>query len=319
MTDTKEKAPASTAVATRAPATLYERLLALSKTPAERERAFALAEKYQQQQLVQELVAEVKAKSWGNNVSPALRVEIVRWTLENGGDPVTEVDILGGSPYLNARYWMRLVAAEPDFVKAEEVWVHPDPRATDEENAKRKDLRIQYAIPDEIAATVGVFGDDKRAAAAKRPPVPIKAAVLVFLYFRGRGPFIGKKWSPSRANDDVGMDHPEASALTRAWRKAALGGVRRTPPFSNKLTNLIVAQRVADQAGGQEPVLGVPAAKPLDGIGGEAVPAMTSIGAGDSRDPYSDEIIMTKHNPNAFCNREGDHPIDECPLGKTKP
>jgi len=309
MTEAREKAPAATAVATRPPATLYERLLALAKTPAERERAFVLAERYQQQQLVQELVAEIKAKSWGNQVSPALRVETVRWALEVGADPTTEIDILGGGPYLNARYWQRMVAAEPDFLRAEEVWVHNDPRATEEENAARKELRIKYAIPDEIAATVGVFGDDKRSAAAKRPPVPIKAAVIVFLYFRDRGPFLGKKWSPSRANDDVGMDYPEPSALTRAWRKAALTGVRRPPPFTQKLTNLIVAQHRSTETG-EEPARGVPAATPLEGISGEAVPAIASL----NTETEPSKVVTTKHNPNAICGKDGEHPVDECAL-----
>src|SRR5213075_284426 len=140
-----------------------------------------------------------------NNVSPALRVEVVRWAMEIGADPTTEVDILGGKPFLNAQYWIRLVSNEADFVRPEEVWVHPDPRASAEENAKRQALRVQWVIPDTIAATVGRFGADKERA-AKLDPIPVKAAVLVFLHFKERGPFVGKKWSPSRATDDVGMD-----------------------------------------------------------------------------------------------------------------
>jgi len=297
----------STAVATKkdTKGSLYERLLALATTPEERQRAFALAKNHEQQQLVQELVAEIKSKAWGQSVSPALRVEIVRWTLDVGGDPVTEVDVLGGSPYLNARYWMRLVAAEPDFLRPEEVWVHHDPRASDEENEKRKELRVQYAIPDEIAPTVGLHRDQK-AAARDKPSIKVTAAVLVFLHFKERGPFIGKKWSPSRANDDIGMDHPESSALTRAWRKAALAAVRRKPPFSERLTNLIVQGRELDKVGADLPPIGnTPVAM-------ETV-EVQQIGAGEKK-----VGVIERHEPSAICGTAGEHPRESCGYFRAK-
>lgn len=292
-----------TAVAKKEKGTLYERLLSLAKTPEERERAFALAERHQQQQLVQELVAEIKANAWGNKVSPALRVELVKWTLDVGADPVSELDILGGAPYLNARYWMRMVSAEPDFLRAEEQWVHHDPRATDEENEERRRLRVLHAIPDHIAATVGLHRDQKEAARNK-PPIPVTAAVVLSLYFDGRGPFIGKKWSPSRANDDVGMDHPEASALTRAWRKAALQGVRRKPPFSQRLTNLVVQGREFDRAGASLPAMG------------EQPVATESIDIAPVETPKVG--VIERHNPSAQCQVEGEHPRSECGYFKGK-
>jgi len=296
-----------TAVATKKDikGSMYERLLSLAKTPEERERAFAIAERLQQQQLVQELVKEVKSKSWGGNVSEALRYEIVRWTLSVGGDPVSEVDVLGGAPYLNARYWMRLVAAEPDFLRVEETWVHHDKRADAEENDRRRELRIQHAIPDEIAPTVGLHRDQKDAARG-RPPIQVTAAVIVTLHFQNRGPFIGKKWSPSRANDDVGMDYPEASALTRAWRKAALAAVRRKPPFSERLTNLIVQGRELDKAGADLPQIGnTPVATETVDV--------RPIGAGEQRTG-----VVERHEPSAICGTAGEHARETCGYFKAK-
>jgi len=276
---------------------LLERLLVLAKTPQEREKAFALAEAHQRNQIVQELVAEVKAKSWGDRVSPALRGAIVRWALDVGADPVDEVDILGGGPYLNARYWMRLCAAEPDFLRAEEVWVHDDPRADGEVNAVRRALRVQYAIPDTIDGNLGLRRDERK----KEPvQVPVKAAVLVFGHFTGRGPFLGKKWSPSRANDDVGLDFPESTALTRAWRKMALQAVRQQPRVTDKLKALQVQQERLAAAGAALPELGTgPVAQ-------EPAPAVQEVPA----DPD------TTHAPSAFCNTEGPHPMSVC--GYTK-
>ncbi len=179
------KAP-GTAVAPKPKTSMLERLLTLAKTPDERDRAFAMAERYEQNQVIQAIAAELTVKSWGNAVSPALRVEIVRWALQQGAEPASEVDILGGKPYLNAVYWGRMVSSEPDFLGAEEEWVHHDPRASEEENARRKDLRVRWAIPDVIAATVGKFGDQRRAAEGK-PDIPVKAAVVVKLLFKERG------------------------------------------------------------------------------------------------------------------------------------
>ena len=289
----------STKVATAPKGSMLERLLGVATTPAERERAFALAEQYQKQQLILELVAEVKANSWGNRVSPVLRAGIVRWALDIGADPVYEVDILGGGPYLNAKYWMRLVAAEPDFLKIDEVWVHTDPRASEEENAKRADLRVQYAIPDELDGNLGLKQSERK----KDPkPVPIKAAVLVFGHFTGRGPFIGKKWSPSRANDDVGLDFPEPTALTRAYRKMALQAVRAQPVITGKLKTLIAAE------------LGGAVAPLLDARDGQA---MDKPATPESLPPAEPEQPKTvKHNPNAICAAEDWHPRSECKLEK---
>ena len=297
---------------------MLERLLTLARTPEERERAYALAEQHQQNQLVQELVAEVKAKSWGDRVSPALRAGIVRWALGVGADPVDEVDILGGGPYLNARYWMRLCAAEPDFLRAQEVWVHDDPRASAEERSARLAQRVQYAIPDELDGNLGLKQSERK----KDPkPVPVQAAVLVVGYFRDRGPFIGKKWSPSRANDDVGIDFPEASALTRAWRKMALQAVRQQPRVTAKLKALVAAQQRAEVAGATVGTLGRTPLPPGDAGGVDAVPPGATTGA----DPYATETetprvgVIEKHQPNAICAIEGEHPRESCGHFAPKP
>jgi hypothetical protein len=281
-------------------ASTLERLLTLAKTPAERQRAWEIAERQQQNQIMQELVAEVKARSWGDKVSPALRAGIVRWGLSVGADPVEEIDILGGGPYLNAKYWMRLCAAEPDFLYPEELWVHDDPRADDEERKVRLALRVKYAIPDQIDGNLGLRRDERK---ASRDPIPVKAAVIVIGHFKDRGPFIGKKWSPSRANDDVGLEHPEASALTRAWRKMALQGVRQQPRVTEKIKALLQQQ----EAAGVVPEL-VPQPVVTEEIPVQQIPATTEVPA---------PTKMEQHQPTKLCAQEGPHPRETCGYHKS--
>lgn len=301
--------PETKAVTTRPQGTMLERLLAVAKTPDERATAFALAERAQQQRMVQELAAEIKAKSWGTNVSTSLRTEIVRWGLQHGADPISEIDILAGTPYLNARYWQRLVVAEPDYDRPEEIWVHDDPRATEEVRKERMALRVKWAIPDEIAATVGLH-KDQNAAAKDRPPLKVLAAVIVRLHFKGRGPYDGKKWTPSRANDDVGLDFPESTCLTRAWRKAALVAVKRNTPFTARMKQLIQSQ----EQGGPEKIETPIALPETDAIEVEALAH-----GGEPVTTTAQDVAparMVKHNPSAICGVEGEHPATECKLEK---
>jgi len=307
---------------------MLERLLTVAQTPEERWRAFAIAERHQQNLIVQEILAEVKAKSWGDRVSPALRAEIVRWALDHGADPVDEVDVLGGAPWLNARFWQRMVRGEPDFLRAEEVWVHDDPRATEEVRAERRALRVQYAVPDTIDGNLGIKQADRK----KDPtPVPVRAAVLLWLYFDGRGPFLGKKHSPSRANDDVGLDFPEPTALTRAWRKAALQAVRRETPLTARLRDLAAQQRVFSKVPpgpGEEQlgaiIEGMPAEPLQIKAGTQARPVSTEEAADLSEQAVvtvseSAQPTMTRHSPNLICPTAGEHEWANCGHNKPQP
>jgi len=228
---------------------MLERLLGLAKSPEEREHAYRAIERYNQQKLVQEMANLVLQESWGNKVSPALRIQIIQFALDIGADPVRHLDVLGGKPYMNGAYYQELIASLPDFVKPEVTWLHAMPSLTDEEKEERRTLRARWGVPDAIRATTGLFRD-QRAAAEHKPDIPIRAACLVTLHFKERGPFFGVKWSPSRAADDVGMDYPEQSALSRAWRKAALGCAGawfKRHPMVAKMEELVVQGRIADQ------------------------------------------------------------------------
>ena len=119
MTQKPEKAP-STAVTTRPPE-LEQSLLEKAQTPAERALAFELLSRVRQSQMIREASAAVAEHGWGKDISPVARAAVCRYCLELGADPVRHVFILGGSVYLNAEFWRDLVAANPKFLRDEQI------------------------------------------------------------------------------------------------------------------------------------------------------------------------------------------------------
>jgi hypothetical protein len=126
-------------------------------------------------------------------------VAVVRYMLEIGADPMRHCFVLGGNIYLNAEFYRELVAANPKFLRDDVDFIHDDPRASEEERARRKQLRIVYGVPENAPG-----------------------AAMVTLHYDGRGPFVGVNWAGVREKDPVGKAEPTKSAQTRAYRKAAL-------------------------------------------------------------------------------------------------
>lgn len=298
----KEKS-GPTAVARAKPGSLLEQLLGMATTPAERERAFQIAEKYQQQRLLAELSEAVMETSWGNRVSPLLRTQVIKYALDMGMDPTRHLDVLGGKPYPNATFYKELCAADADFIRPDVEWLHNDERASAEENNRRKLLRIAHAVPDFIDGNLGRRKDDKTKNAQ---PIPILAACLVTLHFRGRGPFVGIKWSPSRAVDDVGMDFPVQTAESRAWRKAAEKAVS---PWFKQHPILVKMEALAVQA--REVPTTLKVNEPPAPVAVEDPGPIPELPGG----PVASEAVairMVRHAPSAVCGKEGDHPAKEC-------
>lgn len=174
-------------------------LLENAKTPQERQLAFHLASQARQSKMIRDVAVAVAETGWGKEVSPIARAAVVRYCLEIGADPVRHVYVLGGNVYMNAAFWMDLVAANPKFLRAETAFIHEDKRADAEEQERRKAQRLIYGVPEEAPG-----------------------AAVVTLFYEGRGPFIGVNWAGVRANDPVGKQDPTKSAETRAYRRAAM-------------------------------------------------------------------------------------------------
>ena len=199
-------------------------LLEQAKTPAERQMAFSLASQARQAKMIRDVAVAVAETGWGKEISPVSRAAVVRYCLEIGADPVRHVFVLGGNVYLNAAFWMDLVAANPKFLRADPPkFIHHDERASAEDNAARKALRVTYGVPE------GVKG----------------AAIVTLHYADGRGPFIGVNWVGARGKaDPVGEAEPTKTAETRAYRRAAM---KAEPAWFGKHPRLKSTQEVLVQ------------------------------------------------------------------------
>lgn len=221
--------------ASKVPATVPEdstkleaQLLAEAKTPQERQLAFAMASQVRQVSMVRAAALAAAETGWGREISPMTRAATVRYCLQIGADPFRHVNVLNGNIYLNAAFWMDLVASNPKFRRSTTEFIHADARASEEEQERRKALRLQYGVPE------------------KAP-----GAAVVTLYYEGdRGPFIGVNWAGVREKDPVGIAEPTKTAETRAYRRAAL---KAEPAWFGKhprlkdTTQLFVESHVTDQ------------------------------------------------------------------------
>ena len=193
-------------------------LLEQAKTPAERQLAFSLASQARQAKMIRDVAVAVAETGWGKEISPISRAAVVRYCLEIGADPVRHVHMLGGTVYLNAAFWMDLVASNPKFLRAETRFVHQDDRADAEEQERRKAQRLVYGVPEKALG-----------------------AAVVTLFYDGRGPFIGVNWAGAKDSDPVGKQEPTKTAETRAYRRAAM---KAEPAWFGKHPQLKSSQEV---------------------------------------------------------------------------
>lgn len=284
MSDTK-------AVATKPapPADALETdLLALAKTPEERQRAYALASQARQADMLRRASAALAETGWGQNISPIARAAVARYMLEIGGDPARHCYVLGGNVYLNAEFYRDLCAANEDFDHDEVRFIHADARASKEEQAERAALRVQYAVPEDAPG-----------------------AAIVTLHYKGRGPFVGVNWAGVRKNDPVGRDEPTKTAHSRAYRKAAQKAESawfRTHPHLLAAEAVLTQGRVIETA---DEVADLPKDPQAE---------RGRLGAGDpgveTEPPAKPKTV--KHAPSKICPEEDYHPASECGY-ETKP
>jgi hypothetical protein len=272
---------------------ILETLLGLAKTPQEREHAYLMAERVRQQRMIATMSEALAEISWGEKISPIARAQVVRYALEIGADPTRHLYVLGNRVYLNGAYFQELVAVEPDFLRGTVEWLHDDDRAGEEERERRKNLRVEHAVPEQVTGK------------------PVLAAALVTLHFQTRGPFTGVKWSPSNKNDPVGTEFPTLAAETRAWRRAAMKAV--SPWF--RTHGLERAEDVLRWSHAQDKTSDAVAVRqasrppmledepPLGMLPADAHPIETA-------EPL--EARPAKHQPSAVCPTEGEHPLAAC-------
>lgn len=177
-------------------------------TPAMRERVL-------ERRARNALLGQIRANTWGKDLSAGQVHAIAEWSRRHGVDPVTEVEVLGGRLYLNANYYGRklsvlIAKGKVEWIRA--TWIHIDQRldalaATGDEWAmeeltRRLRSRIEHRVPDECDAAM-VF--EVKHVAMSEPVRGVK--------FHDRG---------SNRKDPVGDSFPTETIETRAMRRAML-------------------------------------------------------------------------------------------------
>lgn len=92
-----------------------------------------------------ELANRIKGMEWGSGnraiqgsgFSPETRMALAEFCRVTRAEPQTQVDILGGKPYLNASYWKERVANHPYFVRMEQREIGDNSEREIRERAKR--------------------------------------------------------------------------------------------------------------------------------------------------------------------------------------
>lgn len=220
------------------PDALEASLLEQAKTPEERALAFKLAGQARQSKMIRDVAVACAETGWGKEISPVSRAAVVRYCMEIGADPVRHVHVLGGTVYLNASFWMDLVAANPKFQKSETRFIHADPRCSTEEADRRRVERVTYGVPEDV-----------------------KGAAVVVLFYDGRGPFVGVNWAGTHGakKDPVGDAEPTKTAESRAYRRAAIKAEPawfRGHPQLQAAEQLLVQGRELEKAGEALPPIG---------------------------------------------------------------
>lgn len=168
--------------------------------------------------MLSRVAAEVAALSWGREMDQTSRVALARWGQEYGIDITTEIDILGGKPYLNARFYLnRAVELQREGVLEYLVpdHIHVDKRLEalargEGETAERARRELDRRAMERIAFNAP---DEAKAIVVARAGVRAPSGALV--------EFTGCKWTGggTKKSDPIGEAAPVETAETRAYRR----------------------------------------------------------------------------------------------------
>jgi len=202
----------------------------------------AIAEK----KTLAEMDAMIMGCEWGNirgaNMSPATRAAVSKYCVMVRANPITDVDILGGKPYLNANYYHNRVSGDVHFIDDEIINLDlkraqllraqakaalqeakdlglPEPTAEVQEILKVarqiEAARAEWGVPDNALAAYEVRIrryipnaplDDLKNGRVQNPEQYIRVVREA-------------NWVTSGRNDPVGKAEPEKTARSRAYRR----------------------------------------------------------------------------------------------------
>jgi hypothetical protein len=159
-------------------------------------------------------VQKIRGATWGNSFDATTIAAVAAWARENDVDPVTDLDVLGGKLYINARWYEKKLSqliAAGQIEYARKDWVHIDKRLekladSGDVDAKKESLRRLKA---RIAHNLS---DDADA-----------ACVFRIRHRQMEDEVTGaKEHIPGKRKDPVGDSAPMETIETRAIRRAML-------------------------------------------------------------------------------------------------
>lgn len=145
----------------------------------------------------------------GSALSPATRQMFAEFCIKAGANPYYHVDLLGGKPFLNEKYWSDRINSDPQFVEWRPVNISDSPTA-----------RAEWGIP-AWAEAAYVVEIDKLANFA--PLAKIRSGEITdwraYVVTTREANYAGGK--KAGKPDPVGNENPGKTARTRALRRTA--------------------------------------------------------------------------------------------------
>lgn len=189
------------------------------------------------------VAAELAKLSWGKNLEGTTLRAIAEYGRKFRIDPTTELDVLGGRLYPNARYYLRRLAekvTEGEIQYAVADHIHVDPRLIEmarqapPEGASAGEAALYAGFREQAIRELG-----RRQAARVEYNVPDAATAAVVFRVKHRKldrEVVGVKWcgGGTRKNDPVGDQFPVETAESRAARRAMRQLVSHMPTYAEE-------------------------------------------------------------------------------------
>ena len=202
-----------------------------------------------------DLARTIAGTEWGRGMSMQTATLVAQYCVITRANPVTQVDILGGKPYLNVNYWAERIISDPAYVG------HLQREITEGAEAN-----LRQIAKDHRAAAEGLEGEDAAKQLAKaleleaeasdiavaranyNPPKKVTSVVETQIRrFMNQAPLDKIKsgeipwkeaqnwiitvsecnWAGGQEKDPVGNSHPEKTARSRSLRRCATRALKK--------------------------------------------------------------------------------------------
>lgn len=186
-----------------------------------------------------QVAAEIAKISWGQALEVSTVRALAAWGREYNVDVITEIDLLGNKPYLNARYYLRRLGglvdegkveyAVSDFVQNDErLMTLASERGPDDQKLTQTALDAQKEVTRRVLMRIK-YGIPEKAAASCLFRVKLHSL---------SEEVVGVNWCGNNSrgkSDPVGDAEPTKTAETRAARRAMRLLVAHVPAVATEI------------------------------------------------------------------------------------